>query len=68
MGRKSQTTVTFKVRMTLPEGATLPEAHQFVKTALICAPGGLAPEDSMFDLDRESVAVSLLEKVTKYSP
>lgn len=67
MSRKAKSRVSLKVSVDMPPGSNIAMLREFIRCAIISAPGGLRPDDPMHDLDRDSVTVSLLQKVTTYA-
>lgn len=70
MSKRAQTTILASVRLELPPGANTKAAVDYVRSAVRSWCGGLDPEDPMFDLERNSVKVALLQKLERveYTP
>jgi len=65
----SAKTKSFRVRLTIPDGATVADCRDYIKDAVRswCGgyrpPGAMGPDDDgdpLFDLDKDSVRVMLL--------
>ena len=66
MTKKTETILTFKVRIKIPDGATVPETQQYIRDALQSHGGGGRPEDPFFHLDGKDLAVSILKREVNY--
>ena len=60
--------VSFQVTFDLPDGATVSDARDYVRNALLSECGGLHPDDPMFYLHRRSVSVNKGGITTKEKP
>jgi hypothetical protein len=64
--KKIETILTFKVRLKIPTGCSVPEAQQYIRDALQSHGGGGRPEDPFFNLSKDDFTVSILKKETNY--
>jgi hypothetical protein len=62
---KPSTAVTFLVTMAVPSGADVEDLREYVQTEVMAGCGARDPRDPIFDLDRESVTVSLYGRMQK---
>ena len=53
----------FKVTVDLPKGVTQVEMGEYIKQSIRTMAGSLHPDDPMFDLDRDSVKVSVFRRM-----
>lgn len=47
----------FRVRLKVPEGATVDDVRDYIEDAVACWKGSRCPDDPIFDLDGDSVRV-----------
>lgn len=66
MSRRSITTVTFRVKMRLPPGATIPQAQAFIRAGIEGAKRGMPPQDPLASLDMHEVTIALEKRETAY--
>lgn len=66
MGKKTETTAVFVVRLRLPTGSTAASAQLYIREAITSWGGGKAPDDPFFKIPPEDFTVALKEKVTRY--
>lgn len=64
MGRRSKTTVTFRVKLAVPTGSNIQALTEYVRDALKSHRGGLDPQDPLFEVNEPTV--SLLKRETIY--
>lgn len=63
--KKAKHILTLRVTLAVPEGATTPRVTDYVRSAVKTHCGGLDPQgDPMFELDKDTVKVSLLKRLT----
>lgn len=68
MKRYTQRKITLQVTLEAPDGANLNQVRDYVAAAIRSHCGGLNPaEDPMFDLNRDSVKVSVRNMVSTVS-
>jgi len=61
-----KTILTFKVVLTQPPGTSMSVVREYVQDAIISHAGGMDPKDPIFNLDRDSIRVLILERQVKY--
>ncbi len=66
MARKKVITVSFKVTMTLPQGANIKEAQDFTREAIHSNVGAVNKDNYMSELNRDTVKVALMSSNTEY--
>lgn len=66
MAKKVGTTVVLRVTVSAPGKVTMPDLCTYVRDAVKSYRGGMNPNDPMFNLDSESVTVSITERHTIY--
>ncbi len=58
--------VQLLIKLTAPPGSNAHMVANYVREAVKSHCGGLDPQDEMFELDRNTVRVSLVSKTTVY--
>lgn len=67
MARKKVITVSFKVTMTLPQGANIKDAQEFIRNGIHSEVGAVDHHSNyMSNLDRDTVKVALMSSHTDY--
>lgn len=67
MSRKTETVLTYKVKIKLPTGSNAAEIHEYLRSAILSYKGGFGREHPLFKLSEEDYTVSLLKKEVNYA-
>lgn len=53
---------SFIISLDMPKGVTVPEMQQYIDSAVRVWKGQLPPEEPMFNLDRDSIRVTVVKQ------
>lgn len=67
MGRKTETILTYRVKIKLPTGSNAAQVHEYLREAIGNLCGSFEKEHPLFNLTSEDYTVSLLKKEVNYA-